>query len=92
MDAGHIKFTYMMPPKSDEKIRSVKIYSSRSITGFEFRDKDKLTVCKIGFINSWNVTTTELAHDEVIIGVMANLLPESKSRYTNFQFQIATKH
>ena len=64
-----------MPEVVVKMARSVRIYhDTRHITCLRFYDRDKKYFWEIG--HPWGeVTTVELAADEVIIGVVAKLLP-----------------
>ena len=79
-----------MPEGASKKINSVDIYyytTNQRIRGFEFFDKKQKLIMKIGSI-AGSKSTVVLAENEVIIGVIAKLVPGNQSLYSNFQFQI----
>ena len=80
-----------MPEGAHKIIRKVNIhyYNDNHIYGFQFFDKDGLTIYQIGDTRAWNVETVLIAEDEVIVGVACKLHTDSQSLYTDFQFQIA---
>ncbi len=83
----------MIPADALNKIRSVKIYYGFGFScGFSFFDKDGAILWKIGYINSGlKYVTVILAENEVIVGVLAKFYPAQQSKYTDFQFQIASR-
>ena len=79
----------MMPEGAPTLTRSVDIWHNNyRIEGFQFFDKEKKIIFKIGHTYPWKVTV-ELAEDEVIMGVVAKCYHKYQSVYTDFQFQIA---
>jgi hypothetical protein len=76
----------MMPARCHNRIRSVTLYHNRhSIWGFFFFDKEGALLWKIGNTDSWFKTETVLLEEnEVIVGVVAKLLPGYQSMYTDF--------
>ncbi len=76
----------MIPSDAIHKIRSVKIYhNTYSIGGFSFFDKNGAQLWKIGKTESGlSKETVMLKENEVIVGVVAKLLPGYQSRYTDF--------
>jgi hypothetical protein len=85
----------MMPTRSHIRIRSISIhyYSNYSIMGFAFFDKEGALLWDIGD-TTWlglKVETVLVAETEVIIGVVAKLVPGSQSLYSDFQFQVAVR-
>ncbi len=82
----------MIPTDALNKIRSVTIHYYGHIKGFSFFDKDGSLLWKIGITNPvYKVDTVLLEENEVIIGVVAKLLPGYQSFNTDLQFQIALK-
>ncbi len=69
------KYTFMMPADAHNKIRSVTIYHDGYIFGFSFFDKDGDLLYKIGDTTDLKLKkeTVEIAENERIIGVKANL-------------------
>ncbi len=69
------KFTHMFPKDAHSRIRSVHIhYAYSHIGGFSFFDKDGARIWQIGLVDSnWAVKTVEIAENERIVGVVANL-------------------
>ncbi len=61
-------------------------YDSDCIRGFTFLDNDGIRLFKIGsddfFRPRWEIVM--LAENEVIVGVIAKLAPDSQCRYTGF--------
>ena len=82
----------MIPTDALKKIRSVTIHYKKYdyIAGFSFFDKDWALLWKIGdTTSSWlRAEIVVLAEDEIIIGVVAKLIPYAQSMYSDFQFQI----
>jgi hypothetical protein len=85
--------TFMITKNAIHKIRAVTIhYYSNRITGFSFFDKDGALLWKIGNTYFYlREETVVLFENERIVGVVANLYPGENSRYTDFQFQIASR-
>ena len=82
----------MMAEGVPKRIKSVEIYHSGYILGFQFFDKDHTLIWKIGGTNpAHEVSTVVLAENEVLVGVAAKLFPGGNSIYTNFQFQITNR-
>ncbi len=73
---------------ANKRLKAVDIYyHSGYIAGFQFFDKDKALIFKIGEIRSYqSVKTLVLGDNEAIIGVVARLYPGDQSCYTNFAF------
>ncbi len=75
----------MIPEDALKKIRSVTIHHYNCINGFSFFDKDGELLWEHGdTYPGWNKETVLLAEDEVIVGVVAKLLPNYQSVYTGF--------
>ncbi len=67
------------------KIRSVTIYFYDGISRFSFFDKDGALLWEIGWTHpELKKETVVLAENEVIVGVVAKLLPGCLSVYTDF--------
>ncbi len=80
------KYTLMMPEGFHNKIRSVRIYYYDRICGFSFFDKEGALLWKIGATTYalFEKKTVLIAENEVIIGVVAKLLPGHQSFYTDW--------
>jgi hypothetical protein len=77
----------MIPKDALNKIRRATIYSLKNtISGFSFFDKDEALLYKIGCTTHTmkKKETVLLAENEVIVGVVAKLHPDYKSKYTDF--------
>ncbi len=84
-DKYHTYYDHMMPKDAIHKIRRVNINYTNRIRGFSFFDKDGAQLWKIGYIESFlRKETVVLAEKEVIVGVVAKLLPGWLSAYTDF--------
>ena len=75
-------YTYMIPKDALNRIRSVDIHYDSSfncIKGFSFFDKDGALLWKIGRIESLftKETVVLLGENEMILGVVAKLYPDS---------------
>jgi hypothetical protein len=83
----------MMPARCHNRIRLVRIHYGDCIRGFSFFDKEGALLWKIGETTDsyLKVETVLIGDNEVIIGVVAKLLPSLQSIYSDLQFQIATK-
>ncbi len=67
------------------KIRSVTIKYTDRIHGFSFFDKDGVEIWEHGDTRSWlKKETVVLAENEVIVGVVAKLVLDRQSSYTDF--------
>jgi hypothetical protein len=76
----------MMPEGATKMIRSVKIFHNDFVvSGFQFFEKEGKLIFKIGDSHpSLKVDKVGLADNEVIIGVVARLIPGLQSRLANF--------
>ncbi len=76
----------MIPADALHKIRRVTInHNADWINGFLFFDKDGSLLWEIGYTDSDDeVETVLLEENEVIVGVVAKLLPDRQSCYTDF--------
>ncbi len=85
-DEDYPYFDHMIPKKALKKIRSVRIYHGHDgIYGFIFFDKYGARLWRIGNIDpDCEYETVVLAENEVIVGVLAKLLRNWRSIYTDF--------
>jgi hypothetical protein len=69
----------------DARVKSIGIYYDYWISGFQFFDKDRTLIFKIGWITPGdNEMRAELGDGEVIVGVAAKLFTNCKSLYSDF--------
>ena len=67
------------------KIRSLDIYYDDIIRGFQFLDKEGKIVFEIGYTpGHFANNSVMLAENEVIVGVVAYLVPGFQTTYNNF--------
>ncbi len=72
----------MIPKDALNNIRSVSIHYYYYIGGFSFFDKDGALLWEIGWTDSsWSKKTVMLEENEVIVGVVAKLVPDRQSVY-----------
>ncbi len=94
-DGDREYYEHFIPKKALKKIRSVNIhYFNRSIVGFSFFDKDGWPLFRIGTTTTragYRKSIVLLKENEVIVGVVAKLCGVRLSRYSDIQFQIASR-
>ncbi len=88
-DDGYTYYDHIIPADALNKIRSVTIYYyeyRNCIAGFSFFDKDGALLWEIGWTTHLELKkeTVLLEENEVIVGVVAKLLPGWLSAYTDF--------